>query len=123
MELSKVLAPAVRGMNAGVVALSKAPWIGPRVSRVITEITYVGRKSGRTITTPVGYVRSGDEVTIGVSMPDQKSWWRNFLGDGGPISIRLDGVERSGHAVTRRDEKGGVSVRIRLDPASGLPGQ
>ncbi|MCX4096927.1 hypothetical protein [Nocardia sp. alder85J] len=118
MDLFKVLAPAVHGMNAGVVALTKAPWIGPKVSRTITEITYVGRKSGRTITLPVGYSRSGDEVTIGVSMADKKSWWRNFLGEGGPIAIRLDGVERTGHAVTRRDDRGGVAVHIRLDPVS-----
>ncbi|WP_036496008.1 nitroreductase/quinone reductase family protein [Nocardia sp. BMG111209] len=117
MELGKVLAPVIHGFNGGIVALTKAPWIGPRVSRYITEITYVGRKSGRTITTPIGYTRSGDDVTIAVSMPEQKSWWRNFLGDGGPITITLDGVARTGHAVTQRDDKG-VRVQIRLDPAT-----
>jgi hypothetical protein len=30
-------------------------------------------------------------VTIGVRFPDAKTWWRNFLGDGAPISLDLDG--------------------------------
>jgi hypothetical protein len=115
MELKAVLGPVARGFNAGVMALTKAPWIGPRVGRAITEITYVGRRSGRTISTPVGFRRSGDEITIAVAMPDQKTWWRNFLGAGGPISLRLDGADRSGHAVARRDDKGRVNVDVRLN--------
>jgi len=115
MELKAVLGPVSRGFNAGVMALTKAPWIGARVGRAITEITYVGRRSGRTISTPVGFRRSGDEITIAVAMPDQKAWWRNFLGAGAPISLQLDGAKRSGHAVARRDDKGRVSVSVRLN--------
>ncbi|MFX0575286.1 hypothetical protein [Nocardia nepalensis] len=114
MELKAVLGPVARGFNAGVMALTKVPWIGPRVGRAITEITYVGRRSGRTISTPVSFRRSGDEITIGVAMPDQKTWWRNFLGAGAPISLRLDGAERSGHAVASRDDRGRVNVNVRL---------
>jgi hypothetical protein len=48
--------------------------------------------------------------------PDAKSWWRNFLGEGGPITLlRLDGADRTGHAVADRDEKGRVTVTIQLD--------
>ncbi|MEU2035748.1 hypothetical protein [Nocardia amamiensis] len=108
------LGTVVRRFNAGFMALTKAPWIGPLVGRNITEVTYVGRRSGRTISTPVAFRRSGDEVTINVALPDRKTWWRNFLGAGGPLSLRLDGVERSGHAVARRDDKGRVSVEVRL---------
>jgi hypothetical protein len=64
----------------------------------------------------VSYRRTGDEVTIGVALADAKSWWRNFLGDGGPISLRLDRTDRSGHAVARRDDRGRVTVAVRLDP-------
>jgi hypothetical protein len=49
-------------------------------------------------------------------MPDKKNWWRNFLADGGPITlIGLDGADRTGHAVATRDANGGVSVAVRLD--------
>jgi hypothetical protein len=50
-------------------------------------------------------------------MPDAKSWWRNFLGDGAPLTVRLDGIERAGHAVAQRDDRGHVTVRVRLSPS------
>jgi len=84
----------------------------------MTVITYIGRRSGRTFTTPVSYKRHGDEVTIGVQFPDQKQWWRNFLDEDGPISVRLEGVERSGTATAVRDSRGKVIVKIDLEPDS-----
>jgi hypothetical protein len=48
--------------------------------------------------------------------PDNKTWWRNFLGEGGPITLlKLDGADRTGHAVTERDENGRVKVTVELD--------
>jgi hypothetical protein len=43
-----------------------------------------------------------------------QTWWRNFLDDGGPLTLQLDGTERGGHAVAKRDEKGHVTVTVRL---------
>ncbi len=64
----------------------------------------------------MGYRCSGDTLTINVVAPDSKNWWRNFLGAGAPITlVNLDGTDRTGHAVTRRDDKGRVSVTVRLD--------
>jgi hypothetical protein len=95
---------------------------GRLVERQMTVITYTGRRSGRTITTPVAYKRHGGEVTIKVEFPDHKSWWRNFLGEGAPISVRLQGVERDGRATAVRDSQGKVSVNIVLEPGSlGAP--
>ncbi|WP_336084299.1 nitroreductase/quinone reductase family protein [Nocardia sp. SSK8] len=105
----------LRGFNAGVVALTEAPVIGKLLGKSFTQVSYVGRRSGRTFTTPVNYRRSGDDYLIGVAMPDKKTWWRNFLGEGAPITLRLDGVDRPGHAITRRNDRGQVSVRVRLD--------
>jgi hypothetical protein len=101
--------------NAGATALADAPVVGPLVSGYITTISYVGRKSGRTFSLPIGYQRSGDTVTIRVGMPDKKAWWRNFLGAGAPMTIQLDGKERSGHAIATRDDRGRVSVVLQLD--------
>jgi len=105
----------VARVNACVVALRSSPRWGRIVSRRLTVVTYVGRRSGQTFSTPVGYRRAGDTVTIGVQFPDAKTWWRNFLDEGGPISLHLDGVDRAGHAVARRDDKGRVTVTVRLD--------
>jgi len=106
---------AVDRVNTCVLELRSSPRWGRMVSRHLTIVTYTGRRSGRTFTTPVGYRRAGDTVTIGVRLPDAKKWWRNFTGEGGPISLELDGVDRTGHATARRDERGRVSITVRLD--------
>ena len=103
-------------MNKLFVALIDAPLVGSFVRRGLINIRYVGRRSGNTIETPVGYRRSGDTISINVMSPDAKSWWRNFLGEGGPITLlKLDGQDRTGHAVADRDEKGRVTVTVQVD--------
>ena len=82
----------------------------------MTVITYTGRRSGRTFTTPVAYKRHDDEVTIKVELPDHKKWWRNFTDHDGPIFVRLQGVERRGRATAVRDARGQVTVTIALEP-------
>ena len=54
-------------------------------------VTVSGRKSGRQISTPVNYVRSGD--TLWVTSTRQRTWWRNLRG-GASLSVRLGGAER-----------------------------
>lgn len=106
---------AVRGFNGGIVALLGAPVLGPLLSKVFVEIEYVGRRSGRVFRTPVNYMKKGDEYVIGVAMPDKKTWWRNFLGEGCPILLHFREGQLRGHATARRDEKGRVTVRVRPD--------
>jgi hypothetical protein len=107
--------PIVGVVNKLFVALIDAPVVGPLVRRGMINIRYVGRRSGKTIQTPVGYKRSGDSIVINVTSADNKTWWRNFLGEGGPITLlRLDGQDRTGHAIASRDEKGRVKVNIQL---------
>jgi len=108
--------PFVAGFNRVAVGLMNVPVLGQLVRRGMVVIRYTGRKSGKSFELPVGYRRTGDQLVIGVSMPDKKSWWRNFLGEGGTITfVGLDGRDRTGHAVANRDERGGVSVTAKLD--------
>jgi hypothetical protein len=108
--------PVTRAVNRLAVGLTTVPVLGGVVGRNLVEIRYTGRKSGRSFQTPVNYRLSGDQVTIRVMGPDAKSWWRNFLGDGGPITLlNFRGTDRTGHAVATRDEAGRVTVRVRLD--------
>jgi len=116
MTLGRSILRMAGPFNSAVMTAAGLPVIGDRIRNHIAPITYTGRKSGRTITLPVGYRRSGDTVTIRVAMPDEKTWWRNFLGEGAPMSIELDGHERSGHAVATRDARGRVEVVLKLDP-------
>ncbi|PYE17522.1 hypothetical protein DFR67_106225 [Williamsia limnetica] len=103
-------------VNTGVGVIARIPVLDKIIGKTIATITYTGRKSGKTFSIPVAYKRSGDEVIIGVAMADKKTWWRNFSGDGAPISIELDGVERAGHGVSRRNDQGQVSVKVTLTP-------
>ncbi|WP_432842927.1 hypothetical protein [Dactylosporangium sp. CA-092794] len=110
---------AIDRFNGWVMSLRSSPRFGPMVRRHLTVVTYTGRRSGRTFSTPVAYKRAGDTVTIGVQAANAKAWWRNFLGEGGPITLHLDGADRTGHALARRDERGRVSVTVRLDQPPG----
>jgi hypothetical protein len=101
-------------LNVPVAAIASSPRLGARMRRSITVITYTGRRSGRTFSIPVAYRRSGDEIDIVPNLPDAKTWWRNFVGDGAPLTLTLDGAERAGHAVANRDNNGRVTVRVRL---------
>ncbi|MCW0213745.1 MAG: hypothetical protein OJJ54_10325 [Pseudonocardia sp.] len=122
---SPAVRPVVGFVNARVAGLLGSARWGRFVGRQLVMVTYTGRRSGRTFTIPVGYRRRDDVVTIAVVMPDAKSWWRNFLGEGGPITLHLGGPDgegrdgrsgdRTGHAVARRDDEGGVVVTVRLD--------
>lgn len=106
----------VRAVNGVAVRLMDAPLLGRLVRRGLVKIRYVGRRSGKTFEIPVGYRRSGETVVVAVGMADKKTWWRNFLGDGAPITfVGLDGRDRTAHAVAARDERGGVSVTAQLD--------
>lgn len=114
MQANTFLQRAVNATNGRVAALAASPRWGRLLGRKIVLITYTGRRSGRSFTTPVGYRRTRDGVTIGVQLPDAKNWWRNFLDEGGPLTLHLDGVDRAGHAVARRDGRGRVSVDVSL---------
>ena len=108
--------PVVDVVNAAVTGLLNPPVVGRLVGRGLVVIRYVGRRSGKTIQTPVGYRRSGDAIVINVMSPDNKTWWRNFLGDGAPITLLdFEGRDRTGHAVAHRDDRGEVSVTVTLD--------
>ncbi len=102
-------------LNVPVAALARSPRLGRLVNRNIAILTYSGRRSGKQFTIPVSYRRKGDEVVIGANMPDAKTWWRNFVGDGAPLTVRLDDMEHTGHAVAERDEQGRVTVTVQLD--------
>lgn len=114
VNYKRLIMRAAPVFNAPVAAIANSPRLGARLRRSVTMVTYTGRRSGRRFSIPVGYHRRGDEIDIAANLPDAKTWWRNFVGDGAPMSLTLDGVERTGHAVAHRDDKGRVTVHVRL---------
>lgn len=114
VKFARLIMRAAPLFNAPVAAIAASPRLGKVLRRNVTLITYTGRRSGRTFSIPVAFRRRGDEIDIAANMPDAKTWWRNFLGEGGPVSLTLDGAQRAGHAVAHRDGNGSVTVRVRL---------
>jgi deazaflavin-dependent oxidoreductase (nitroreductase family) len=55
------------------------------MSRQLLLVSFTGRKTGRSYTTPVSYVRDGNELLI----PGGGKWWKNLAC--GPVSVRLKG--------------------------------
>ena len=62
-------------------------------------ITYMGRKSGKTYSTPVNYIRDGD-VLWTVSFRD-RTWWRSLRDS--PVTVRVQGKDLSGVAKATTD--------------------
>ncbi|MBB4136132.1 nitroreductase/quinone reductase family protein [Gordonia humi] len=108
-------ARTARVFNAAFTPLLKLPVIGPMIGKNVTEISYTGRKSGKRFTLPVAFRRQDDgTILVGVAAAAQKTWWRNFQPGPAPVTITLDGVERTGTGVAKVGDKG-TAVVITLD--------
>lgn len=65
-------------------------------------ISFTGRKTGKTYTTPVNYTQ--DENTIWITSNRDRVWWRNLEG-GASVSLRLRGKKVRGQAEIFKDDK------------------
>lgn len=77
------------------------------VSKSVLLITFTGRKSGKTYTTPVDYSQDGDLVSIFT----HAAWWKNLSG-GAPVTLRLRGRDVSGLAEPVADDKQAVAAGL-----------
>jgi len=86
------------------------------ISKTILLITFTGRKSGKTYTTPVSYSQSGDQVSIFT----HAAWWKNLSG-GAPVTLRIRGREFQGLAQPVVEDKraiaAGLAAHLGLVPA------
>jgi deazaflavin-dependent oxidoreductase (nitroreductase family) len=101
--------------NGLVSWLLRSPLHG-LVSKSILLIEVKGRKSGKTISVPVNYIRDGDTLWVTSQRPRQ--WWRNLNG-GADVKIRLAGrdLKGTGRAITDLAEVGdGLLSYFRLAP-------
>ena len=86
------------------------------VSKTILLITFTGRKSGKTYSTPVSYSQSGDQVSIFT----HASWWKNLHSDT-PVTLRIQGRDLQGIPEAVAEDKGavaaGLSAHLRKVPS------
>jgi hypothetical protein len=77
-------------VNSAMKFVLRSPVHG-MVSKTVLLITFAGRKSGKTYTTPVSYSQSGDQVNIFT----HANWWKNLHSEA-PITLRIQGRELQG---------------------------
>lgn len=88
----RIMQRVIGATNPLTKRLIDSRFAGP-MGKALLLLRYRGRRSGRTFTTPVGYVREGDRVVM-VTSPTYK-WWPNLVG-GADVELRLPEGWRSG---------------------------
>jgi len=99
-------------VNRTVQFMLRSPFHG-MVSKFTLLISFTGRKSGKTYTTPVSYSQVGDQVTIFT----HANWWKNLRG-GAPVTLRIRGRDVRGVAEPVAENKqavaDGLAAHLRL---------
>ncbi len=90
-------------LNKTMKTILRSPIHG-MVSKSILLITFTGRKSGKTYTTPVSYSQEGDLVTIFT----HANWWMNLHGDA-LITLRIRGRDIQGLPETVSADKQAIA--------------
>ncbi len=102
-------------VNRGMKLVLRSPAHG-MVSKTVLLITFTGRKSGKTYTTPVDYSQDGDQVTIFT----HADWWKNLRG-GAAVTLRIRGRELQGLAEPVAEDKraiaAGLAAHLRKVPS------
>lgn len=81
------------------------------ISKTILLITFTGRKSGKTYTTPVSYSQNNDQVYIFT----HAAWWKNLRNGtpaGTPVTLRIRGREVQGWAEPVAEDKQAVAAGL-----------
>jgi hypothetical protein len=87
----------MRLVNPGVKWLLRSPLHGVLSGKLLL-LTLRGRRSGRRISTPVGYRREGDHYLVFTHSP-----WRRNLEGGAPVAVRVAGRKEQARAEVVQD--------------------
>jgi deazaflavin-dependent oxidoreductase (nitroreductase family) len=82
-------------LNALMKLMLHTPVVQGWIGETIALITFTGRRTGMSYTTPVTYYREGDTVIVITKKP--RNWWRNLL-EHPEVELRLKGRTFEGHA-------------------------
>lgn len=95
-------------VNIVVRVLLKSPFHGLMSSSVLL-ITYVGRKSGKSYTTPVRYMQT--ETSLRCFTSDHVQWWRNVKASP-TVTLRVGGTSRQYQAKVLDRDPGATGRRL-----------
>lgn len=97
--------------NAIMILLLRIPVIERQPGRSIALIAFKGRKSGRIYSTPVSYLKEGNEVIV--TSKRFRVWWRNLL-DEPRVVLRLAGRNVRGVARVLSDDDERLATFLRF---------
>jgi len=103
MSQSPTVPPFV---NSAMKFVLRSPVHG-MVSQTVLLVTFTGRKSGKTYTTPVSYSQSDERVTIFT----HAIWWKNLDSDT-QVTLRIRGQEFMGLAEPIARDKHAVAAGL-----------
>ena len=72
------------------------------ISKGVMLVTVTGRKSGKSISTPMNYLRDGN--TLWVISWRERTWWKNLRG-GANVRVLLAGQSVEGRGLVIEEEK------------------
>ena len=93
-------------ITRGMKLVLRSPMHG-MVSKTTLLITFTGRKSGKTYTTPVSYSQSADQISVFT----HATWWKNLVG-GAPVALRIRGRELQGLAEPVAEDKQAIAAGL-----------
>ena len=93
-------------VTRGMKLVLRSPMHG-MVSKTTLLITFTGRKSGKTYTTPVSYSQSADQISVFT----HATWWKNLVG-GAPVTLRIRGRELQGLAEPVAEDKQAIAAGL-----------
>ncbi|HMA35056.1 MAG TPA: nitroreductase/quinone reductase family protein [Chloroflexia bacterium] len=94
--------------NTIVTTILRSPWHSLRSDRLLL-LTFTGRKSGKTFTTPLRYAQEGETLLLTVLYP----WWKNLVAEA-TVRVLLRGEMRTGTAAVLPEHDGEVVIQIHL---------
>jgi deazaflavin-dependent oxidoreductase (nitroreductase family) len=97
-------------VNSAMKFVLRSPVHG-MVSKTLLLITFTGRKSGKTYTTPVSYSQHDDQVYIFT----HAEWWKN-LRNGAPVRLRIRGLPEP-VAEDKQAIAAGLTEHLRMVPS------
>ncbi|MBN1537624.1 MAG: nitroreductase family deazaflavin-dependent oxidoreductase [Anaerolineales bacterium] len=101
--------------NPLIAAILRSPLHG-MLSRSTMLVTVKGRKSGKTYTTPVNYIRQGNMLYTLSSR--ERTWWRNLRGEA-EVTLCFQGEQMKGWGKVVEDDLGvaeALSAYLQLAP-------
>ncbi len=89
----------------------RTPGLQRLIGRSTCLLTFTGRRTGRTYTTPISYVRDGNEVVL--TCPPSRQWWRNYATHP-KVFVRLGGQDFAGRARAVEGEEATEALAVFL---------